>query len=617
MCSYNRLGSRDNNRFACGDAQVLTGILRNELGFKGFVTSDWGAVHGLPFINAGLDMEMPGSGLGGLIAPFWTSEAMRTAIANGTVSLGRLNEAVARILYQEERFGLLSGQSKHDVTPEPVAADERVVQCTAEQAATLLKNDGGALPLSRDDLASLALIGPGAGQTMAVGGLGERSGGLAAYQQIGTYDVLRERYNDDPDVHLTYAVADDMTGTPVPASALSHDGQPGLLRTPTTGGTQVDAQLNFTQSNGNALAAGDGAMWTGSLTVPAAGSYWLNIQSLGAAAQLTVDGNALGNTGPGLPGLGPRYGTVKPTDAGVLPTTDSLSNARTQVQLTAGAHTIAVKASADVSGDPVQVRLNWVTPEQQQANRAEAVAAAKHARTAIVFAWNRGDLSRPLPDDQDALIADIAAANPNTIVVLNNDLPLALPWLDSVRAVLDMWFPGDAGADATANVLTGRVNPGGRLPFTWPKTLDQGLANQPGQHPERTSFGVKANGDFCTAADSPGGPRPGNPECQTTYSEGIFIGYRWYDLQGLEPLFPFGYGCRTRASPTPTCARHARVTAGWASRFAWPTRPATAATRSHRSTSARPPTRPPARSSPSARWPATRASPCRPTAAGG
>jgi beta-glucosidase len=96
-----------------------------------------------------------------------------------------------------------------------------------------------------------------------------------------------------------------------------------------------------------------------------------------------------------------------------------------------------------------------------------------------------------------------------------------------------MWFPGDTGGIATANVLLGHANPAGRLPFTWPASLDQGVANQPATHPERTGLGVHADGTPCTSV---GG------DCTTKYSEGIFMGYRWFDQQGFEPLYPFGYG---------------------------------------------------------------------------
>lgn len=545
MCSYNTLNvvpatpatGGTPGPYSCGNKATLTGILRDELGFKGFVTSDWGANHATGFINDGLDMEMPGTGFGGLIPQYFSKSALTAAVNAGTVKISTINAAVGHILYEMDRFGLLGHHKGHPITAEPVNADERVVQQTAQDAATLLQNDGGALPLTSRDLSSLALIGPGAGQTIAVGQAGENASGYVS-RQTGTYQVLRQMLRHDPAAHLTYAVADDMTGTPVPASALSHDGQPGLLRTnDANGSTTVAPQLDNTISNGKALPAGSSWTWTGDLNIPAAGSYWINLGLLGAGGSISLDGNVIARTGF-ISGTAPRYGVLRPGDNSVLPTTDGLDNLRTMLHLTAGQHTLSVTVAADVSGAPVQVRLNWVTPAQQQANTQAAVNAARHAKTAVVFAWSTGSLDNPLPEGQDQLIQDVAAVNPDTIVVLNTSDPVAMPWLGQVKAVLEMWYPGDSGGYATANVLLGRTNPAGRLPFTWPATLGQGVANQPATHPERTSNGVDANGNYCT---SPGGPF-GGPQCTTTYTEGIFEGYRWYDQQHETPLYPFGYG---------------------------------------------------------------------------
>jgi beta-glucosidase len=545
MCSYNTLNvvaatpatGGTPGPYACGNSPALTGILRGELGFRGFVTSDWGANHATSFINDGLDMEMPGTGFGDVLPTYFSATDLKAAITAGTVSMATINAAVGRILYEMDRFGLLSGHSKHNVTPEPVNADEQVVKQTGQDAATLLKNDSSALPLSHADLSSLALIGPGAGQTIAVGQAGENAAGIVS-RQTGTYQVLSHMLAGDPAAHLSYAVGDDMTGTPVPASALSHNGQPGLLRTNTGNSTSsVVPQLDSTLANGQALPAGSAWTWTGDLNVPAAGSYWVNLGLLGAGGSISLDGKQIAATGF-INGTAPRYGVLRPGDNNVLPTTDGLDNLRTQLTLTAGQHTVAVTVSADASGDPVQARLNWVTPAQQQANTAAAVNAAKHAKTAVVFAWSTGSLDTPLPDSQDQLITQVAAANPDTIVVLNNSDPVAMPWLSSVKAVLDMWYPGDTGGYATANVLLGHADPAGRLPFTWPATLGQGVANQPATHPERTSNGVDANGKYCTTPGSPFG----GPQCTTTYTEGIYVGYRWYDQQHETPLYPFGYG---------------------------------------------------------------------------
>jgi beta-glucosidase len=505
MCSYNKI----NGAYTCNNPDTLIKILRDEVGFKGFVTSDWGANHTADYINKGLDMEMPG--------PFQKdlNTVMKSAVESGRLSEASIDRSVGRILLQMDRFGLLDGKSKHNVTPIDTAADASVVQKTGEDAAVLLKNDGDALPLTKEDLNSLALIGPGAGQDMAIGIADEKAVGIPS-REIGSYYALKQDTAADPNVHITYAVADDMTGTAIPTQFFSHDDKPGLQRTSSTA-TTIDPQISFAISNGQALPANSTYTWSGTLTVPSAGSYMLYLQNLGCYASLTLDGKELVSNHQMV-----IHGNV--TQAGqdnVLPTTDGLDDLRTKIDLTAGRHTLRVSVDPDTSNEPTQVRLSWVTPEQQKANYDAAIAAAKHSRMAVVFAWSADDPVFHLAGDQDRLIAAIADANPNTVVVLNVTQPVAMPWLSKVKAVLQMWFPGDEGGWATANVLLGKVSPAGRLPFTWPQDLSQGVANDPA-HPERESR-LEGKG-------------------KTIYSEGVFMGYRRYDQQNLKPLYPFGYG---------------------------------------------------------------------------
>jgi beta-glucosidase len=312
-------------------------------------------------------------------------------------------------------------------------------------------------------------------------------------------------------------VEDDMTGAPIPASVLSHDGQPGLLRTDKNG-TAVDAIVDFTKRSGNPLPANATVTWTGALTVPAAGSYWIYLQLLSAAGSVSIDGKRVAGAN-GMRG-GVHGDTVLGGKDGLMPTTDGLDNLRKAVDLTAGAHTLTVTVEGDTSNDPEQIRLAWMTPDQRKADHDAAIATAKTAKTAVVFAWTHGKPDFALPGEQDKLIEEIAAVNPNTIVVLNVSQPVALPWLDKVKGLLQMWWPGDEGGWATAKILLGKTSPAGRLPFTWGKRLEDYAATDPA-HPERSAAGV--NG-------------------ATTFSEGVHVGYRWFDKQKTAPLFPFGYG---------------------------------------------------------------------------
>ncbi|MHA1637996.1 MAG: glycoside hydrolase family 3 protein, partial [Candidatus Thorarchaeota archaeon] len=163
--------------------------------------------------------------------------------------------------------------------------------------------------------------------------------------------------------------------------------------------------------------------------------------------------------------------------------------------------------------------------------KVEIISDAARADLAIVFAGLDHDKGMDsessdrekleLPAEQVELIKQTVASNQNTIVVLISGSPIAMAdWLDSVPAVLKAWYPGMEGGRAIADVLFGDVNPSGRLPITFPKQLTDSPAHSTG---ERRNY-------------------PGDDEKRVYYDEGIFVGYRWFDEKGIEPLFPFGYG---------------------------------------------------------------------------
>src|SRR5580765_460533 len=286
MCSYNKL----NGTHACGNRGILVDILRNELGFKGFVTSDWGATHAPSFINNGLDMEMPGPGpkdspMSGFFFSFFTTEKPQPPptgkpdmsmfegffstlpeeprpkpVDFGAMGFGRdprvnfwnllqsgelkeetITRAAGHVLFEMNKFGYLDHPPDHQIHPHATQENARIIERTAEHAAVLLKNEGHVLPLQASNLDSLAMIGPGAGQVVAIGTAGERSIGFP-WRQVGPYQAMQEFA---PGSKIRFAVDDDMTGSPIPPTALSHDGKPGLLRTEKSGATLVDPVLDF------------------------------------------------------------------------------------------------------------------------------------------------------------------------------------------------------------------------------------------------------------------------------------------------------------------------------------------------------------------------------------
>jgi beta-glucosidase len=170
---------------------------------------------------------------------------------------------------------------------------------------------------------------------------------------------------------------------------------------------------------------------------------------------------------------------------------------------------------------PYQLRLAWLTPEARRAGLEAAAAAARNAQTAIVFVHNEGAegvdrSSLELPLGQNELVAAVTAANPRTVVVLNTGDPVVMPWADRANAILQMWYSGQEGGAATADLLLGRANPSGKLPVTFPAREADTPTSTPIRYP-----GVNGRQE---------------------YSEGILLGYRWYDAKGIAPLFPFGHG---------------------------------------------------------------------------
>ncbi len=171
--------------------------------------------------------------------------------------------------------------------------------------------------------------------------------------------------------------------------------------------------------------------------------------------------------------------------------------------------------------EPVN-KLAWALPTTVRADIQRAVRAAKSAKVVVVVVaddtesegTDRPDLR--LPSAQEALVSAVAKANPHTVVVVQAGAPVVMPWVDRVSAILDTWYPGQTDGTALANVLFGRVDPSGHLPVTFPARGSDVPAASPDRFP-----GV--NG-------------------KVHYSEGLLVGYRWYDAKHIEPLFPFGFG---------------------------------------------------------------------------
>jgi beta-glucosidase len=196
--------------------------------------------------------------------------------------------------------------------------------------------------------------------------------------------------------------------------------------------------------------------------------------------------------------------------------------------------------------DALQKEMVGVQVSYVEGDRlAEAASAAKAADVAIVFGYqweSEGfDLKTlSLDDDQNRLIEAVVQANPHTIVVLENGSPVTMPWIDRASGVVEAWYPGIAGADALADVLTGKVNPTGKLAITFPKS-DSDLPHPrlvtPPSSSEPTFPTISSNTTNVMAVLS-----KGLPPFDVHYDEKLKVGYKWYDAENKPPLFPFGFG---------------------------------------------------------------------------
>jgi beta-glucosidase len=450
MCAYSYV----NGAASCNSDALLNGVLKQLWDFQGFVTSDYGALHGTAGALEGTDMEQP----------FNTNygTALQTDIQDGTIPLSALNTMVSRIFTEMFRFNFFAKPNQNTTsnvvtTPAHVALANQV----AEDGTTLLKNSSGALPLSKSG--SVAVIGPAASASPVYTG-----GGSAYVLPSSTVTPLAGIQADDPGATYTQGLPADTSLASIPATDLS----PAYAPTPF------------------------GGSYTGTLTAPETGTYVLALTNpcgCYTSTYLSLNGKELIDN----------------------PSTPPVNTYSVAVNLTKGA-TYTLSISGDSS------RLLWATPSDLAPYIQAAVTAAKAAKTAVVVvsddteseATDRPSLS--LPSAQDELIQAVAAANPRTVVVINAGAPVAMPWLKSVAGVLDAWYPGQTSGTALASVLFGGTDPGGHLPVTFPASLSQVPASTTEQFP----------GDGT----------------DVLYSEGIDVGYRWYDSRGTAPLFPFGYG---------------------------------------------------------------------------
>ncbi|MGA8360868.1 MAG: glycoside hydrolase family 3 C-terminal domain-containing protein [Candidatus Dormiibacterota bacterium] len=520
MAAYNSV----NGHSMTANPTLLRDLLKDEWGFQGVVVSDWSATRTTEATAlAGLDLVMPGPR-----GPW--GDQLVAAVRGGAVPEVVVDDKVVRLLRLARRVGALNGMFDGE-SPDGAGAHHPAAQVRAggtfidplllrevtSRSFVLLRNQDGLLPVKPDEMRRVALIGPNAVEPQTQGGGSVRvlpvvRPGLAdSLLTLGEFDAV--------DVHqgcLTWATI------PQPRD--------GSLRDPVSGAPGVHVEVRDADGTLRHDASSASSVLTWWDGLPAAVHLPGSELVIRGRYRASVDGpHVIGVAGVGVLSIAidgsvlAEATTLHPTE--IVEAFSRPPELRVPIELHAGSE-VEIRAAyrPNVRGPEagfVTMRLG-VTPRLDE-NRLldEAISSAREADVAVIVVgsaegtesegYDRDTLS--LPGRQDELVRRVAAVQPNTVVIVNSGMPVLMPWVDDVAAVIQAWLPGQAFGEALTDCLLGVVEPGGRLPISIPRG----------------------------AADSPvldATPKGG----ELAYSEGLLVGYRGYDRSGREPLFCFGHG---------------------------------------------------------------------------
>lgn len=503
MCSYNRL----NGDFTCENDWLLNTTLRQEWGFEGFVVADWyfSTRSTVPSVMAGLDISMPGGDLTDSYGfPAYYGDLLAQAVNNGSIPRERIDDMVKRLW----RYMFKLGQVDHPVTGDSTAhvrTQEHLdlAQKMVEEGAVLLKNDESTLPLSPKKYTRIAVFGIGATTENQVS---ENHGGFVIDSTMfvqAPLDAISRRGNSE-NITVKYAEAYPGTGQfPTIPSVMFKGGGVNATYYKTT---NFSGTVNTTEFIPNITTASYpsqlwqaypdvfSAVYEGAFLPNTTGTYHFSMYGQGTAL-LFLDEVLVANMSYA------NFGNF------VQGTADL--KAGTEVKLTMR-YDMGYSLSTSAYGITLGVDVG------NQTRDSESNDLAEWADISVIFASDRlsegadSGLGLSLPGDQDALIIRLSGISKKTVVVLNTNSAVLMPWIGDVDAVMDVWYPGQQVGLALERLLFGDVSPSGKLPMTFPATL---------------SDTIQIN----TAIDVP-------------YAEGLYVGYRAYDESGVEPLFPFGHG---------------------------------------------------------------------------
>jgi beta-glucosidase len=501
MDSYNLT----NGTHMTQNAYLNIDVLKKEWGFDGILMSDWTSTYdAVGAANGGLDLEMPSG-------KFMNREKLLPAIQQGQVSVATIDDKVRRILRVAIQFGWLDREQTDLAISRYNREGDRVALQAAREGAVLLKNDGNLLPLKKDGVKSILVVGPDAYPAVPVGGGSARVVPFEAVsflQGISNYVGNAAQVFYSPGIPTVQEMAalksfsTTASGGTVGFKA-EHFTNPDLQGTPFFTRTEAVVDFGPPPSKTNLPGVAQSSRWTGYYTPSAAGKYDLFVSSTGE------DGG---------------YYRAYVDDKIVLDDWTTSKEVLGVATLTFDANPHKVVLEHHGQSEWLGGRLHMGIAREGTYVLPDAKKLAAKADVVVVAVGfdpqsetEGADRTFHLPPGQDELIQEMAAANKNTIVVLTSGGGTDMnAWLDRVPALLETWYPGQEGGKAAAEILFGDVNPSGRLPATFERHWED--------NPVHDSYYPAAGSN------------------RVIYKEGVFVGYRGYEHNGTKPLFPFGYG---------------------------------------------------------------------------